>query len=234
MESIAQIKKLSLWIFIIPFVAINLCLFISVNYQIFDNTFLSVDQIGRTNPTFPYFDGGVSISRTARTYPAYLVFKPSMIFASILLILYWIKTNKLINSFEDKKNRNNTFKTFGILSAIFLIVHSIFLGVKFDYDIYKFFRRFVLLSFIIFEIVAQSLLVYRFFKLKSLIKKYINNYVLVLKIILVSILVIVAIVSLPIVVTSGNVHFKHGLEWNYFVGVILFYLLTFLFWKRVE
>ena len=234
MESIAQIKKLSLWIFIIPFVAINLCLFISVNYQIFDNTFLSVDHIGRTNPTFPYFDGGVSISRTARTYPAYLVFKPSMIFASILLILYWIKTNKLINSFEDKKNRNNTFKTFGILSAIFLIVHSIFLGVKFDYDIYKFFRRFVLLSFIIFEIVAQSLLVYRFFKLKSLIKKYINNYVLVLKIILVSILVIVAIVSLPIVVTSGNVHFKHGLEWNYFVGVILFYLLTFLFWKREE
>ena len=234
MESIAQIKKLSLWIFIIPFVAINLCLFISVNYQIFDKTYLSVDQIGRTNPTFPYFDGGVSISRTARTYPAYLVFKPSMIFASILLILYWIKTNKLINSFEDKKNRNNTFKTFGILSAIFLIVHSIFLGVKFDYDIYKFFRRFVLLSFIIFEIVAQSLLVYRFFKLKSLIKKYINNYVLVLKIILVSILVIVAIVSLPIVVTSGNVHFKHGLEWNYFVGVILFYLLTFLFWKRVE
>ena len=234
MESIAQIKKLSLWIFIIPFVAINLCLFISVNYQIFDNTFLSVDQIGRTNPTFPYFDGGVSISRTARTYPAYLVFKPSMIFASILLILYWIKTNKLINSFEDKKNRNNTFKTFGILSAIFLIVHSIFLGVKFDYDIYKFFRRFVLLSFIIFEIVAQSLLVYRFFKLKSFIKTYINNYVLILKIILVSILVIVAIVSLPIVVTSGNVHFKHGLEWNYFVGVILFYLLTFLFWKRVK
>ena len=234
MESIAQIKKLSLWIFIIPFVAINLCLFISVNYQIFDNTFLSVDQIGRTNPTFPYFDGGVSISRTARTYPAYLVFKPSMIFASILLILYWVKTNKLINSFEDKKNRNNTFKTFGILSAIFLIVHSIFLGVKFDYDIYKFFRRFVLLSFIIFEIVAQSLLVYRFFKLKSFIKKYINNYVLILKIILVSILVIVAIVSLPIVVTSGNVHFKHGLEWNYFVGVILFYLLTFLFWKRLE
>ena len=231
MESIAQIKKLSLWIFIIPFVAINLCLFISVNYQIFDNTFLSVDQIGRTNPTFPYFDGGVSISRTARTYPAYLVFKPSMIFASILLILYWIKTNKLINSFEDKKNRNNTFKTFGILSAVFLIVHSIFLGVKFDYDLYKFFRRFVLLSFIIFEIVAQSLLVYRFFKLKSFIKKYINNYVLVLKIILVSILVIVAIVSLPIVVTSGNVHFKHGLEWNYFVGVILFYFLTFLFWK---
>ena len=231
MEFITQIKKLSLWIFIIPFIAINLCLFVSVNYHIFENTFLTVDHIGRSNPTFPYIDGGVSISRTARTYPTYLIFKPSMIFASFLLILYWIKTNKLINTFQNSE-KNNLFKTFGILSAIFLIIHSIFLGIKFDYDIYKFFRRFVLLAFIIFEIVAQSLLVYRLFKLKSLIKNYFNNYVLILKIILVTILVIVAILCLPIVVTSGNIHFKHALEWNYFVGVILFYFFTFLFWKK--
>ena len=123
-------------------------------------------------------------------------------------------------------------KISGNLSAIFLIIHSILLGVKFDYDLYKFFRRFVLLGFIIFEIVAQSLLVIKFYKLKSMIIKDINNYVLTLKIILVSILVVVALFSLPIVVTSGNVHFKHALEWNYFVGVILFYLLTYLFWKK--
>ncbi len=232
METITQIKKLSLWIFVIPFIAVNLCLFISVNHHIFENTFLSVDHIGRSNFTFPYIDGGVSISRTARTYPTYLIFKPSMIFASILLIIYWTKTNRLINSFQDLGDKNNLFKTFGILSAVFLIIHSIFLGIKFDYDLYKFFRRFVLLGFIIFEIVAQSLLVYRFFKLKSLIYEHINNYVLVLKIILVTILVIAAIASLPIVVTSGNVYFKHALEWNYFMGVISFYLLTFLFWKK--
>ena len=99
MELRAQIKKLSLWIFIIPFIAINLCLFISVNYQIFDNTFLSVDQIGRSGPTFPYFDGGVSISRTARTYPTFLIFKPSMFLASVLLVMYWIKTNNLISPY---------------------------------------------------------------------------------------------------------------------------------------
>ena len=232
MELRTQIKKLSLWIFLIPFVAINLCLFISVNYQIFDNTFLSVDMIGRSGPTFPYFDGGVSISRTARTYPTYLIFKPAMIFASILLIIYWTKTNKVINLYLNSENKKNLFKTFGILSAIFLIIHSLFLGIKFDYDLYKFFRRFVLLGFIIFEIIAQSLLVYNFFKLKSYIRDHINNYVLILKIILVTILVIVAVISLPIVVTSGNVHLKHALEWNYFVGVILFYLLTFLFWKK--
>ena len=231
MEKITEIRKLSIWIFILPITVLNLCLFISVNYDLFENTIFVVDQIGRTGFTIPYIDGSVSISRTARTYPAYLVFKPSMIFASLLLILYWIKTNKLINTFQNSE-KNNLFKTFGILSAIFLIIHSIFLGVKFDYDVYKFFRRFVLLFFIIFEVVAQSLLVFRLFKLKSLLKNYYNNYVLILKIILVTILVIVAILSLPIVVTSGNVYFKHALEWNYFVGVILFYLFTYLFWKR--
>jgi hypothetical protein len=232
MDLKAQIKKLSLWIFIVPFIAINLCLFISVNYNLFENTFLQVDQIGRSGPTFPYIDGGVSISRTARTYPTYLIFKPAMIVGSFLLIIYWLKTNRLINLYQNEESKKNLFRIFGILSAIFLITHSIFLGIKFEYDLYKFFRRFVLLAFIIFEIIAQSLLVFRLYKIKKIIFNDINNYVLYLKIILVTILVIVAIASLPIVVTSGNVNFKHALEWNYFFGVILFYILTFLFWKK--
>ncbi len=232
MELRAQVKKLSLWIFIIPFVAVNLCLFIAVNYQIFDNTFLSVDQIGRSGPTFPYFDGGVSISRTARTYPTYLIFKPGMILTSILLIVYWIRTNKIINLYQGSEKKDNLFKTLGIVSAVFLIFHALFLGIKFDYDAYKLFRRIILLSFIIFEIAAQSLLVYKFFKLKSLIQENINSYVLTLKIILVTILIVVALISVPTIVSSGNTHFKHALEWNYFFGVIFFYFLTFLFWKK--
>jgi hypothetical protein len=111
-------------------------------------------------------------------------------------------------------------------------MHSIFLGIKFDYDLYKFFRRFILLAFIIFEVVAQSILVYRLFKLKKIIYRDINGHVLILKIILVSILTMVAIASVPIITTIGNVHFKHALEWNYFAGVLFFYVLTFLFWKK--
>jgi len=233
MELRTQIRKLSLWIFLIPFISINLCLFISVNFHIFEDTFLNVDQIGRSAFTFPYIDGGVSISRVARTYPAYLIFKPGMIVASILLMVYWTKINKIINLYlNNKENKNNIFKTFGILSAVFLIMHTIFLGIKFDYDLYKFFRRFILLAFIVFEVIAQSILVYRLFKLKKIIYRDINGHVLILKIILVSILTMVAIVSVPIITTTGNVHFKHALEWNYFVGVLSFYVLTFLFWKK--
>ena len=129
-------------------------------------------------------------------------------------------------------NINYKFKIFGILSAIFLAVHSIFLGIKFDIQIYKLLRRVILLLFIIFEIIAQGILVYHFFKIKNQIVELINKKVLVLKIILVSILSTVAILSLPILLSKDNTHFKHALEWNYFVGVILFYLFSRFFWKR--
>ena len=234
MENIGQIRKISIWIFIIPVIALNLCLFISVNYHLFENTIFQVSEIGRTGFTIPYIDGSVSISRTARTYPTYLIFKPAMIITAIILIKYWIANNKVIGVVNNEINKRHYFMIFGVGSAVFLIAHSIFLGIKFDYDLYKFFRRFVILGFIIFEIIAQALLVISIFKIKEKIQEFINKKVLVLKIFLVAVLAITALVSIPFLVSSGYTHFKHALEWNYFIGVVLFYLLSFLFWKKKQ
>ena len=231
MREIAQIRRLSLWIFFIPLIAINLCLFISQNYSLLENTIFIVDQIGRSGFSIPYLDGSLSISRASRTFPQYLIFKPAMIITAITLYYYWSNNNSLVNKFKST-NIDYKFKTFGILSAIFLAIHSIFLGIKFDIQIYKLTRRVVLLLFIIFEIIAQGILVYHFFKIKDKISKLINKRMLILKAGLVSILAAVAILSLPILLNKGNTHFKHALEWNYFVGVILFYLFTRFFWKR--
>ena len=231
MHEIAQIRKLSLWIFFVPFIAINLCLIISQNYLFFENTFFSVDMIGRSRFSIPYLDGSLSISRASRTFPQYLIFKPAMILTAVLLYYYWDNTNRLLNKYKST-NINYRFKTFGVLSAIFLAVHSILLGVKFDFQIYKLLRRVILLLFIIFEIIAQGILVYHFYKIKNKLVQFINKKVLILKIILVSILTTVAILSLPILLNKDNIHFKHALEWNYFVGVILFYLFSRFFWKR--
>ena len=231
MNEITQIRKLSLWIFFIPLIAINLCLFISQNPEFLDNTFFVVDQIGRSNFSIPYFDGSLSISRASRTFPQYLIFKPSMFLTAVFLYFYWKNNNQLINNI-NLSNFNHKFRIFGVLSAFFLVIHSILLGVKFDIQIYKLFRRVVLLLFIIFEIIAQGILVFHFYKLKLRLEKFINKKVLILKIILVTILALVAVLSLPILVTKGNTHFKHALEWNYFVGVVLFYLLSRFFWRR--
>ena len=232
MKELNIIRKASLWIFIIPVVAINSSLFISVNYHLFENTIFVVDQIGRSGFTIPYIDGSLSISRAARTYPSYLLFKPGMIITAIILIQYWISNNNLFKKIEDFREKNKLFLFFGIGSALFLIFHSIFLGINFETDLYKFLRRFLLLGFIIFELIAQTLLVLNIIKIKGKILEFINSKILTLKIILVSILVLVAFLSAPILNSSEYIHFEHALEWNYFLGIVTFYLLTFLFWKK--
>ena len=165
-----------------------------------------------------------------KNFPAISNFKPSMIICAIMLYFYW-QIIMLVNSFT-KQNINYKFKMFGILSAVFLVIHSIFLGIKFDIQIYKLFRRVVLLLFIIFEIIAQGILVYNFFKLKEKIKNLFNYKILKCKILLVSTLSVIGLLSIPLLVTKGNTHIKHALEWNFFLGVILFYLLTRFLWRR--
>ena len=234
MEQIKKVKSISIWVFIVPFVAINACLIITTQFH----SIIESQQYRLPN-MFPYIDGQVSISRTARFYPTYLIFKPAMFFTAYLLIIYWLNNRKIINHFDDTNIYKKRIVFFGIASAIALILHSIFLGIKFDNDLYKLFRRIIMFTFIIFEIVAQTYLVLALYSIKEKIFKYISETVLKLKLILVSTLVIVAAISIPIISLPGDdfyginlKYLKHALEWDYFIGVISFYLLTFFMWKK--
>nr|ABZ06798.1 hypothetical protein ALOHA_HF4000141I21ctg1g20 [uncultured marine microorganism HF4000_141I21] len=232
MENINQIRIISVWIFIITFFSLNLCLFISVNGHLLQGTIFQVDPMGRSAFTIPYIDGNVSISRTARTFPAYLIFKPGMFITAILLIKYWRANNKLIQTINNDFSKNKYFLFFGVGSAVCLVIHSLLLGIQFEVDLYKFFRRLVLLAFIIFELVAQAMLINNIIKIRNMIAETINRKILILKIFVVTVLIIIGVLSLPILTSSGYVHFKHALEWNFFLGVIIFYLFTFLFWRK--
>ena len=227
MDNISKVKSMSLWIFIVPFFAINACLILITQFH---GLFPNPEHI--LHDTIPYIDGKASISRTARVFPTYLIFKPAMFFTSFLLIKYWIYNKQIISNIDPENKHINKMFIFGIGSAILLTVHSIFLGVKFDYDLYKLFRRIVILLFIISELVAQALLVMNLYKLKNKIEDNIIFKYLKLKRVLVTILIVVAIIAIPIVSFPGNTSIKHALEWDYFVGVITFYLLTFFMWKK--
>ena len=233
MERIKKVKYISIWIFIVPFIAVNACLLITTQFH-----FLIENQY-KIYSTFPYLDGGVSISRTARYFPTYLIFKPAMFFTSYLLIKYWIYNKEIVIFFDNQHKYKNKILFFGVASAIALTLHAIFLGVKFDNDIYKLFRRVIMFTFIIFEITAQAYLVAAFYSFRKKLDKHINKLFLNLKIILVSTLILVAIISIPIISLPGDDFFgfnlkflKHALEWDYFLGVILFYFFTFCLWKK--
>jgi hypothetical protein len=225
MDEIKRIRSISIWIFIVPFVAINICLLLTTQFHSL------IEQQYRIFSSFPYIDGGVSISRTARYYPAYLIFKPAMFLTSFFLIKYWLYNKEILQNF-DKNHKHIKKIIFGIASAIALTIHSIFLGISFDNDFYKLFRRVIMLSFIIFEVVAQAYLVLTLYSFKDKLDKFINKKYLKIKLVLVSTLIIVAIISIPLISLPGNKFLKHALEWDYFLGVISFYLLTFFMWRK--
>tara|TARA_B100000900_G_scaffold162410_1_gene137893 strand:- start:452 stop:1159 length:708 start_codon:yes stop_codon:yes gene_type:complete len=235
MEQINKVKSISIWIFIVPFVAVNTCLIITTQLH-----FLIEPQYKIYMP-FPYIDGGVSISRTARYFPTYLIFKPAMFLTAYLLIIYWFNNRKIITELDESNKYKNKIFYFGVASAIALILHSIFLGIKFDNDLYKLFRRVIMFVFIVFEVTAQTYLVLALYSIKKKISQFINLNFLKLKLYLVSLLIIVAVISIPIISLPGDDFFginlkflKHALEWDYFIGVISFYLLTFFMWKKIS
>ena len=229
MNKIQNVKSISIWIFIVPFIAVNSCLILITEFQ-----WLFPNQEDIIHNTIPYLDGGASISRTVRPYPSWLIFKPAMFLTSFLLIKYWYCSKDIIISFNKNHKHIKKIVFFGVGSAIALTIHSIFLGIKFDNDLYKLFRRLIMLTFIIFEVTAQAYFIATLYSFKSKLNKYINQKILKMKLILVSTLVVVAVICIPIISWPGdNFKFlKHLLEWDYFLGVISFYLLTFFMWKK--
>ena len=61
---------------------------------------------------------------------------------------------------------------------------------------------------------------------------FIREKILTLKKILVYTLIVIAILILPFLPFNNLKILKHIMEWNYFLGVICFYLLTFFLWKK--
>ena len=230
MDKIQQAKSISIWIFIIPFIAINTCLILITQFhEIFPNKEDIVH-----NSLWPYIDGGLSISRTARPYPNWIIFKSGMFLTSFFLIKYWYFNRDIIIYFNKDHKHLKKIIFFGVGSAMALVIHSIFLGIKFDNDLYKLFRRLIMLVFISFEVAAQTYMVIILYSLRDKLLKFINPVILKVKLILVSTLIMVAIICIPIISWPGNQFkfLKHMLEWDYFLGVIIFYLLTFLMWKK--
>ena len=183
----------------------------------------------------PYLYGEVSISRTARYYPATFIFKPFIVLSAIFLFFYWKNNLNLFNNFKDKKILVNFSKTFfylGSLSCLFLAMHAIFLGLDFDSKLFAQIRRSIIILFIFFELAAQIFLTKHLFKYKEEIKKYINIFILKIKITFVAFVFILTIVSFSFLAfTDLSTEMKHILEWNYFSFLLIYYFLSRLLWK---
>jgi len=184
----------------------------------------------------PYFYGEVSISRTARYFPATMIFKPFIILSAIFLFLYW-KNN--LNLFNELKNNNvvsgfsESFFYLGTLSCVFLIMHASLLGLDFDSKLFDKMRRLIIILFIFFELSAQILLTRNLYKFKKELKKHIRSFIIHVKITFVVIVVSATAILLSFLVWGNlSTAVKHIFEWNYFSILLIYYLLSRLLWKH--
>ncbi len=190
---------------------------------------------GFTKVRSPYLYGEVSISRTARYFPVNFVFKPLLILSAVFLFLYWKNNLNLFKSLNNQNiitNFSKNFFYFGSFSALFLVLHAIFLGINFESKIFLNFRRLIIILFIVFEIIAQFMLTINLFKVKEKIIQHINPLILKIKIwFVVSILLITITSLIYLIFLNPTYNFKNILEWNYFTFLLLYYFLTRLMWK---
>ena len=152
------------------------------------------------------------------------------------MFFYWKNNLNLFNELENKNilaKFSKKFFYFGILSCIFLALHTIFLGLDIDSKLFSKMRRLIIILFIIFEILAQIYLTKNLFKFRVELKKYIHPLILKIKIIFVVIVFLTTCIAFTILAFDDpSTVFKHTLEWNYFAFLLLFYLLSWLLWKR--
>ena len=186
---------------------------------------------GTSSAVNPFFYGETSISNIVKRLPIAYFFKPLMYISTLLMIVYWYYNNKIARNIQ-KISKNFSFFYYGLFSSIFLFQHVLFLGTEIDNEIFKKLRRLIMVLFIFFEIVAQVLLVINFRKNLDLYEKIISKKILNIKYILISFMVFVTVIILIILSFYDlSSRFDYFLEWNYFLILLFFYLLSSFLWK---
>ena len=148
------------------------------------------------------------------------------------MILYWSFYNKVLNNVFQVKS-TNVFLIFGVLSAIFLFLHVYFLGQKYEAEILNTIRRSYIVFFIFFEILAQAYLLKIIWKKRSNLKGYFHQRILIAKLLFVIFVAVSSFTILTILIFKNlSPKVDYILEWNYFLILLIYYLLSFLIWKK--
>ena len=241
MSYISKLRIVSILIFVLPLVSINVCLVLSQifefrelpepgNYfgdlKIFDAGDALRDKQSK-EWAIPYFDGSASISRIGRVFPNYFIFKPFLIFTGLLIIYYWSTLKKIM-----KNNSFDKIILFGYLTGVCLILHSIFLGIKIDNNIYKIFVRLNLFFTLVFALMSKIFFILEIKKIGENLETNLNKNIIKLKSMIVFLLVIIAIVVIPLLPFIEFKELKYIIEWNYYVLIFTFYLLSFFMFKK--
>ena len=187
---------------------------------------------GHSEGIMPYLYGESSISNIAKRFPTNYIFKTFMFLSSLMIFIYWRFYNKIINKIT-KQRKFNLFYLTGVFSSLLLFLHVLFLGSNSEFLYFEKIKRFILIFFILFEIFAQSNLVFNLYINKEKIKYNINRFYLELKKYLIIFILITFVAGMYVFIfTDISSKFENIVEWNFFTLIIFFYLFSYFMWKK--
>jgi hypothetical protein len=189
--------------------------------------------VATSETVYPFLYGETSISIIVKRFPMNYLFKPLLYISSILMMMYWLYYHKIFNLIEKEK-KINKFLIFGAASSIFLFFHVLFLGTGIENEIFTKLRKLIIVLFIFCELTAQFFLAKRIYVCRTLIAPYTFKPVIYLKIAFVATIILISIIITgTLVFYNLPPHVDYFLEWNYFLVLLFFYLLSSIMWKKL-
>lgn len=171
----------------------------------------------------PYLAGCTSISATGRHGVSWVIFKAGMIPAALVMIAYWTLCRRwLLGLGRPDAKAVRAMCALGIISALFLILYTIFLGSKGDF--YNLMRRYGVTVHLSFGVLAQMLLTRELLlaaqggALLRIARAQLGVLVALLAI---------GLASIPVgALMTDPGHARNMIEWNFAALMALYYVLT--------
>ena len=187
--------------------------------------------LGSSEKINPFIYGEASISNIVKRFPINIVFKSFLYISVVLMFAYWLYYNLLFKKIVGSEK--NLFLFFGIGSAVFLFFHILFLGMSIESEIFHKIRRLIIILFIFFELMAQILLTKNLYNNIDTLIQFCNIAIIKIKVIFIFIVILVSsAVILILMIYDMPSKFDYILEWNYFFGLLIFYFLSAIMWKK--
>ena len=187
--------------------------------------------LGSSEKINPFIYGEASISNIVKRFPINIVFKSFLYISVVLMFAYWFYYNLLFKKIINSEK--NLFLFFGFGSAVFLFFHILFLGMAIESEIFHKIRRLIIILFIFFELMAQILLTKNLYKNIDTLIQFCNIAIIKIKVIFIFIVILVSsVVVLILMFYDMPSKFDYILEWNYFFGLLIFYFLSAIMWKK--
>ena len=179
----------------------------------------------------PYLQGCTSISASGRYGLAYFFFKAGMIPAAVLLAAYWVLSRRwLLTIGDDDSRMARVMVTVGCISAVFLILYTVFLGSKGDF--YNLMRRFGVTIYFSFSVLAQMMLLSRLRRICERDDAILPGWVYRGKLILVGSLLLLGLGSIPISnFVADKARPENAVEWMFALLMVSYYFLSWRAWR---